>query len=123
MHTRSAVAGAAATLVAGAGLFFAVAASNADEIEAAQTAPLVGHYSTVESVDFVEYVPEPEPLPEPVTPEPEPVVEEPVVVAPEPVVEQPAPQSEPVPAPVETPPTNLDLGPPPEWNPPAPVEP
>jgi len=86
VHMRSAVVGSGATVAVAVGMFFAVSAGNAAEpvpVPVVEEPALVGHYSTVESVDFVEYVPEPVAVPEPVV-EPAPVEVAPVT--PEPVV-------------------------------------
>lgn len=88
MHTRSALAGAAGAVLVGAGVFFAAASSNADEVEPAAAIEPVGHYSTVESQDPIPYVPEPvvvavpEPEPVPVPVEPQPAEEPPVTPKP-----------------------------------------
>lgn len=84
VHVRSAVAGAAATVVVGVGVFFAVSAGNAAEPVEVEAPAVVGHYSTVESQDPIVYVPEPV------------VVPAPVAVEPEAIVVKPAPQPAPV---------------------------
>jgi len=89
VHMRSAVVGSGATVAVAVGMFFAVSAGNAAEpvpVPVVEEPALVGHYSTVESVDFVEYVPEPVAVvAEPVV-EPAPIPVEVAPVAPEPVV-------------------------------------
>lgn len=104
MQIRSALAGAGATVLVGAGVFVAVATSNAaEQPETVVTeSPEPGRYSTLESADpnvwyepreVVLPEPEPEVEPEPVAPAPEPVVEEESVNEPEQtepvIVEQP----------------------------------
>lgn len=121
MHTRSVIAGAGGTVAVAAGIFFAVAASNAQPVEPPEPAPVV-----IQAVpEPVEKVAPPEPV-EPeatVEPTPEPV-EEPVTEPapqPEPAAPAPAPAPAPEPAPepaptgdAYNPPRDLDLGPPPE---------
>lgn len=104
MHLRSALAGAAASVLVAGGVFAAVAASNAQEPEVVEPVAVVelepARATSLDSPDPITYTPPaPEPAPEPVaTVEPEPVVApEPVVE--EPVVVQPEPQPEPKPAP------------------------
>ena len=99
VHMRSAVVGSGATVAVAVGMFFAVSAGNAAEPVPApvvEEPALVGHYSTVESVDFVEYVPEPvavvaEPVVEPAPVEVAPVAPKPAVVAPAPAAPEPGP--------------------------------
>ena len=90
MGMRSALAGSAATLVVVAGAVFAISASNAAEPAGPVPAAVVGHYSTVEVQDPIEYVPAPVEAPAPVVAEP--VTPEVVVPesAPEATVEPPA---------------------------------
>lgn len=104
MHLRSALAGAAASVLVAGGVFAAVAASNAQEPEVVEPVAVVelepARATSLDSPDPIAYTPPaPEPAPEPVaTVEPEPVVApEPAPVVEEPVAPQPEPKPQPEP--------------------------